>query len=155
MKHGVAFIPINYSRGLVYEGRKCPPPLTVFADMPADYNLGNESYSIAVPSSQTWTRQTQRLTETCRKKAPVHILFLLTIQTVSKASKLSFCHHLQTVRRFYVFYNESTSVSHLPCLPCIVCLAVAMKVITLTPFLFCRTAGCGSVLRAAAWPENH
>lgn len=53
MKHGVAFIPINHCRGLGCEGRKCPPPLTVFADMPADYKLGKESNCIALLSLQT------------------------------------------------------------------------------------------------------
>ena len=42
MKLGVAFIPISYCRGLGWQGRECPPPLTVFTDMPDDYKLGRE-----------------------------------------------------------------------------------------------------------------
>lgn len=47
MKHGIAFIPISYCRGLGWEGRKCPPLLTVFTDMPADYKLGEGAGFIA------------------------------------------------------------------------------------------------------------
>lgn len=42
MKHGVAFIPISYCSGCVWERGECPPPLPVFTDIAADYKLGRE-----------------------------------------------------------------------------------------------------------------
>lgn len=58
MKHGVAFIPISYCRGLGQEGRECPPPLTVFTDMPADYKLGARNWlHSSLSFLETWKRK--------------------------------------------------------------------------------------------------
>lgn len=73
MKHGVAFIPISYCRGLGWEGRECPPPLTMFTDMPADYKLGRKSDCTALLSLQTWKRERHKHYHSNRK--PMIVVF--------------------------------------------------------------------------------
>lgn len=125
----------------------CPPPLTVFTDMPADYKLGERNRLLSSPLFANMKKKKAQVLR-AQKKACTHI-------RVANYALTSFTPSLpQSDGRFHMSHCECPQFSSSPVAVALCCVAAIMEVITFAPCLFysaavAAQAGCGTAMPTA------